>query len=177
MARKKNTVISVRCNDDTKEKLEVEGEIKNVTLNALISQILEKHVSWDRFARELGFVFLTRPFLRALLDNVDDKTLTTIAVTTCRGAMRDSILYLRGEFTTETFLEALDLWLAASNIQFRHIKKDNNDIFIVQHDLGRKWSLYFSAVINSLLHELKTEISQQQIGPHSITFEIKRGKN
>jgi len=177
MIKKKSEVISIRCDKGTKEKLEHESEIKNVTLNTLVGQILEKHSSWDRFARELGFVFLTRPFLRALLDHVDEKTITTISVTTCRGAMRDSILFLKGEFTLQSFLEALDLWFEASNIPFRHIKKDDRDKFIVQHDLGRKWSVYLSSVISSLLHEIKAEISNQQLGAHSLVFEINRIKN
>ena len=169
---KKSAIISVRVDADTKNNLEIESEMKSMTLNTLIGQILTKHTSWDRFAEDIGFVFLTKPFLRAILSHVPEKEMTNIAVTVCRGAMKDATIYMHGEMTIDTFVKTLDSWLAASHIPFRHIKDDNTDKYVVQHELGNVFSQYLVTVINSILNEFKYRASKQELTDQSISFEI-----
>jgi hypothetical protein len=169
---KKSAIISVRVDADTKNKLEIESEMKSMTLNTLIGQIITKHVSWDRFAEDIGFVFLTKPFLRAILSHVPEKEMTTIAVTVCRGAMKDATVYMYGELTVDTFIKSLDSWLAASHIPFRHIKNDDEDKYVIQHELGNVFSQYLVTVINAILNEFKFRIHKQELTDQSVSFEI-----
>lgn len=171
---KKSAIISVRVDPDVKNKLEVESEMKNLTLNTLIGQIISKHVSWDRFAEDIGFVFLTKPFLRAILSHVPDKEMTTIAVTVCRGAMKDAAIYMHGEMTFDTFIQSLDSWLAASHIPFRHIKDENVDKYVIQHDIGMQFSKYLITVINAILNEFKFNAGNQDVTDQSVSFVIEK---
>lgn len=171
---KKSSVISVRVDEDTKTKLEVESEMKSLTLNTLVGQIITKHTSWDRFAEDIGFVFLTKPFLRAILSHVPEKEMTTIAVTVCRGAMKDATVYMYGEMTFETYMKSLDLWLEASHIPFRHIKTESTDRYVIQHEIGLQFSHYLITVINAVLNELKLKAAKQEITDQSIGFVIER---
>ena len=169
---KKSAIISVRVDADTKNKLEIESEMKNMSLNTLIGQIITKHASWDRFAEDIGFVFLTKPFLRAILSHVPEKEMITIAVTVCRGAMKDATIYMYGELTVDTFIKSLDSWLAASHIPFRHIKDDDTDKYVIQHELGNVFSNYLVTVINAILNEFKFRIHKQELTDQSVSFEI-----
>lgn len=169
---KKSVIISVRVDEDIKKKLEVESEMKSVTLNTLIGNIITKHVNWDKFAEDIGFVFLTKPFLRAILSNISEKEITTIAVTICRGAMKDAAIYMYGEITIDTFIKSLNLWLAASNIPFRHIKENNQERYVIQHDIGIQFSKYLVVVVNAILNELKFGVHKQEVTDQSISFEI-----
>ena len=169
---KKSAIISVRVDEDTKNKLEIESEMKSMTLNTLIGQIITKHVSWDRFAEDIGFVFLTKPFLRAILSHVPEKEMTTIAVTVCRGAMKDATIFMYGEITLDTFIKSLDAWLAASHIPFRHIRDNDTDKYVVQHELGNVFSSYLVTVINAILNELKCRASKQDLTDQSVSFVI-----
>jgi hypothetical protein len=172
MGFKKSAVISARVSEDVKNKLEDEAEMKGSTVNTLTSNILTKHVSWDRFAEDIGFVFLTKPFLRAILDEVDERTIKLIATSICRGAIRDAVLFLKGDMNKDTIVEAFDLWFGASHIPFRHIKKDNIERYIVQHGLGKKWSIYIGAVVNVLLSEVGYRLENQKSQEQSISFDI-----
>ena len=169
---KKSAIISVRVDVDAKNKLEIESEMKSMTLNTLIGQILTKHTSWDRFAEDIGFVFLTKPFLRAILSHVPEKEMTNIAVTVCRGAMKDATIYMYGEITVDTFIKSLDSWLAASHIPFRHIKDDDVNKYVIQHELGNVFSQYLITVINAILNEFKSRASKQELTDQSISFVI-----
>ena len=169
---KKSAIISVRVDADTKNKLEIESEMKSMTLNTLIGQIITKHTSWDRFAEDIGFVFLTKPFLRAILSHVPEKEMTTIAVTVCRGAMKDATIFMYGEITVDTYIKSLDAWLAASHIPFRHIKNDDEDKYVIQHELGNVFSKYLVTVINSILNEFTFCIAKQDLTDQSVSFSI-----
>jgi hypothetical protein len=171
---KKSAIISVRVDEETKNKLEIESEMKSTTLNTLIGQIITKHVSWDRFAEDIGFVFLTKPFLRAILAHVPEKEMTNIAVTVCRGAMKDATVYMYGEITLESFIKSLDSWLTASHIPFRHIKDRNTDRYVVQHELGNTFSSYLITVVNVILNEFRYRTSNQEITDQSISFSIEK---
>lgn len=169
---KKSAIISVRVDTDTKNKLEIESEMKGMTLNTLIGQIITKHTSWDRFAEDIGFVFLTKPFLRAILSHVPEKEMTTIAVTVCRGAMKDATIFMYGEITLDTYIKSLDAWLAASHIPFRHIHDNDIDKYVIQHELGNVFSSYLVTVINAILNEFKFRIHKQELTDQSVSFEI-----
>ena len=169
---KKSAIISVRVDADTKNKLEIESEMKNMSLNTLIGQIITKHTSWDRFAEDIGFVFLTKPFLRAILSHVSEKEMINIAVTICRGAMKDATIYMYGEITVDTFLKTLDSWFVASHIPFRHIKDNDEDKYVIQHELGNVFSKYLVTVINAILNEFKYRATKQEITDQSISFVI-----
>ena len=171
---KKSAIISVRVDADIKSKLEIESEMKSLTLNTLIGQIITKHISWDRFAEDIGFVFLTKPFVRAILAHVPEKEMTNIAVTICRGAMKDATIYMHGEMTIDTFIKSLDSWLGASHIPFRHIKDDHIDKYVVQHEIGKVFSNYLITVINSILNEFKFKASKQDITDQSVSFMIEK---
>jgi hypothetical protein len=105
VASKGSSVITVRVSKAVKEKLDAESKMSGITLNTLVSQIITKHTEWDRFARDVGFASVTKPFLRSVLEHLDDKTVSTIAVTTCRGAMRDAIIYMNGKMEYSTFIK------------------------------------------------------------------------
>jgi hypothetical protein len=169
---KKSVVISVRVPLSVKEKLDTESALNNISVNTMISQTLKKHVEWNRFAANIGFVFLTRGFLRAMLNSVDDSDITRIATTTCRSAMRDAVIFIKGEETLENFIETLDLWLAASNIPFRHITGNGTSKYVIQHELGMKWSTYFSSMLKSMVNELGYCLSNPTLNEQTVSFEI-----
>lgn len=88
----KSSIISVRVHDKIKQKLVIESELESLTLNTLVSRTLAKHVEWDKFADDMGFVSVTKQFLKSVLDSVPEKTIETIALTTCRNAFKDIVI-------------------------------------------------------------------------------------
>lgn len=172
MHEKKSSVISVRVPEDVRHKLAIESEMDSLTMNTLISRILTHHVEWDKFAEEIGFVSVTKPFLRVVLDTLSDNALKHIATTTCRSAFKDAVIYTQGSMTVETILKTLELWLGSSHIPFRHIKKESVDKLIIQHELGEKWSIYFSTLISTLLNEVGYKLINEVKTQQNVSFEI-----
>jgi hypothetical protein len=160
--------------EDIKLKLEAESELESITLNTLVGKILTKYVEWDSFAEDSGFVFVTKNFVKSLLTEVPNKTIENIGKTTCKSSLRDAILYLHGEVDDHTFIDTLDKWLSASHIPFRKIEKNEKKKYIIQHDLGHKWSLYFSTLISSIIVEIGYSLDNQILDEQLISFEFNK---
>lgn len=172
MGTKKTSIISVRVEASVKESLSIEGELENLTLNTLIGRILKRHVEWEKFAEDIGFISSTKPFLRSLLDSVTDKKVEEIAKTTCKSAFRDAVIYRGGKLNLLEFLKTLDLWLSSSHIPFRHIIKNDSERYIIQHELGHKWSLYITILISSILGDIEYKIVNLVKTEQSVSFKI-----
>lgn len=98
--------------------------------------------------------------------------MTTIAVTVCRGAMKDATIFMYGEITLDTYIKSLDAWLAASHIPFRHIKNYDEDKYVIQHEFGNVFLKYLVTVINAILNEFTFCIDKQDLTDQSVSFSI-----
>ena len=178
MLSKKTSIISIRLPDEIKQKLERESEINGTTLNTLATQVLSRHTDWDRFAKDLGFIFSTRKFLKGILTDVSDKTVEKIASTTCKDAVKDVVIFSFSEVTLENFVKTFRLWLAASDIPFRFIPNSENDggRFLVQHELGPKYSLYLQTMSGTILNEIGYRVKNIESTDDSLNFEVELAK-
>ena len=171
---KKTSIISIRLSDEIKQKLDREAEINGTTLNTLATQILSRHTDWDRYAKDLGFIFSTRKFLKGILTDVSDETIEKIASTTCKDAVKDVIKFSFTEITLENFVKTFRLWLAASDIPYRFIPSNNKNggKFLVQHELGLKYSLYLQTMSGTILNELGYRVINIESHDDSLIFEV-----
>lgn len=94
--------------------------------------------------------------------------------TTCHSGMRDAISFIHGKIDIKSILDVIKLWLSASNLPFRIIDNVNTIEFRIQHNLGKKGSLYFGTLLTSLFAELEISPTRSLLKDHSaiITFRI-----
>ena len=172
---KKTSILSIRINDDEKEILNTESELQGITLNALIGQILSKHIRWDRYSRDIGHVFISKPFLRSLLKNIDNKHMEKIGLPLAVSSMREEVLFSKGDITIENFLSVFDMWLNSCNIPFRHIAEGELDKYIIKHDLGINFSTYLRKLVENTLNEIQFKFTEINNSEDNITFELQCG--
>ena len=56
MKPKKTSIISVRVEESVKERLSIEGELENLTLNTLLVRIVKRNVEWENLAEDIGII-------------------------------------------------------------------------------------------------------------------------
>jgi len=176
---KKTSILSIRISDEIKKELEQESELNGTALNTLVSQVLTRHTEWDRFAKDMGFIFSTRKFLKGILESVSVETVQKIASTVCKDAVKEVIKFSFSEITFETFVKTIRIWLAASDIPFRFIQNDSDvgGKFIVQHELGEKYSFYLKTMSETLLHEIGFNVYDLEITPDNLSFRSTSAQN
>ena len=168
-----DSVITVRVCSEVKEKLLMESKKKSITLNALIGQVLIKHIKWDMFVGDVGLIFLTKSCFKNFLQQMDEKAVRAISSSVCKEEMRNATIFLKEDVNIDNFLEVFDMWLESSHIPFRHIINTKHH-YVMQHDLGRKWSIYITTMTAALLADMGYKMINQKIEDHSITFTIEQ---
>jgi len=169
---KDSVVITFRINKDLKIALDKECAIKKVSLNHILNKTIEKHVKWDRFAEEIGLIFVSKSIFRNILSKMDEKDIKLLATTICRGTLKDATIYMKGTLNYQNFLEMLDAWISNSHIPFRHLNENGIDKYIIQHELGIKYSIYLSTAVNTLLSEIEYVLKNIDLADQTLNFEV-----
>ncbi|NQV39217.1 MAG: hypothetical protein HQ505_01520 [Nitrosopumilus sp.] len=164
--------ISARIEKSVKETIENECEINHISFNSMLNKILIKHTKWERFTREIGMPYVNKGAFRAILSKLDDAELKVIAASGCRSALRDATLFINDEFTLDAFTKTLDLWLEVSHISFKHSHEGKDDKYIIQHDMGTKYSIYLSVAVSAVLSEIGALVKVDNMTDQNLVFQI-----
>ena len=172
MKEKKLTNISARIDVDVKNILEMESELNQTSFNALLNKILRRHVQWDRFTQEIGMIYVNKSAFRNILSKMDDADIKLIASSTCRSSLRDAVIFLKKEMNLQSVVETLDLWFSASGITYRHMPSDKGEKYIIQHDMGEKYSLYLQTAVSALFSEIGHVLTNVNSSDNNLIFEV-----
>lgn len=171
---KPDAAVSVVVSRAVRDRLNRDAQMLGVSPKVLMAQVLTRYAEWEQFSREIGFASITRLFPRSVLEHVEDKTVSAIAGSTCRSSSRDAMLYVTGKADIFGLLKTIDYWLASTNVPFKHLKKRDNgcEFYVIQHQLGYKWSVYFSIVVGSILSETGYHAKDLAMDSESLSFMI-----
>jgi hypothetical protein len=165
---KQTEVLSVRVDHLLVEELRSEAESSNISLNVLVNHIFRRYTSWERDANRIGFVPITKDLFAALLEKLEEGQLEQVANKSAKNIV-DVIIYMRKKFDLETFLQWLDEMCRASGFAKKRVTMDTLYTYIVQHDLGMKYSIYLKTILQSLFENLHKRITPD-ITAQSVVF-------
>jgi len=169
---KKDSLIPVRVNIDLKNQLEAEAKKDKITLNALANKILQEHVSIISPFHELGWGFISKSLMARLFDHFSDEELIKMAKNETSEEIT-LIEYKSGEFNYENVLIFLTDFLEMYNLPYR-ISKNNGEEIFINHEMGRKWALFYAVVFENLLNKLDYKITRKKIQGSILSLTIKK---
>ena len=169
---------TIRIPKDVYDKIEFDALSHNSHVSTVINNILRKYATWDMFVSDVGFMYMQKPLLRAFFEKIPDKDITQVSKTIGYARTRDAILFIGGKVNIKTIVNVVKLWLTSSKVPIRVIEKEESIEFIVQHNLGKKWSIYFVTLLKELFSEIKISTIEEDIEDHTveITFALKPKK-
>ncbi|MDQ3969834.1 MAG: hypothetical protein M3275_15740 [Thermoproteota archaeon] len=154
-----NENISFRLPRNILYKLRQEAKQKEISVDTLMTQIAKQHTEWYVNASQIGFISVRKILIMKLLDEIsDDEKIKEIAREVARGS-RDSILLLKEQYNIpiESTLDFIESWIKEAGYPYLHdISGVGQNIhhFVIQQDMGLKWSLYLSEILRNLFEEL-----------------------
>jgi len=151
---KKETTRSITFRFPTKlvQGLESEAEQKNVSLNVLVRQILEKYMEWDRFGDKIGVIPVPKKILQTLGEDMTEKDVNKI-INALIPTIQDSVMFMKGDFDLPRCIETLEDYMRASGMKSDHRINGAEHSFIIQHELGMKWSLFTEQLLKEIFHK------------------------
>lgn len=174
MEKSKTDVVSIRIDDELKKKLREESELKQVNLNTLINQVLSKHVGWDEVGNKMGWMFLTKRSMGAFLAPLDKNSIISIAETVGKEEFRNSVQFAYGRVDYDSAIRFMETWLQNTETKYSHMYDLNQNKYIIQHEFGKNWSIYFITTLDSLFQDLGFKFTEQIADDLSCSFQIEK---
>ena len=161
---KRSESITFRLDSIILNKLRNEANQKDVSINTLVSQIIKQHIDWHSNAAKAGFISVRRELIVKLMEKVSEQDISSIVEYIAKTSNKDFIMMLRNQYNIESALDLIETWIRISGYPYRHevdnINTNNNNSYtttvhsyIIQHDMGRKWSLYLSELYRCSFEE------------------------
>ncbi len=172
LSHEKTRSISFRLPEDLVEEIETAAQLNNVSTNVLVHRILERYTSWDAAAAKAGFIPVTKGLMHELLAKVSDKELDEIAKRIEKKEFEDIMLLFKNQFDIASVLDIIELRAKVSGFPYRYNVKGKIHSFVIQHDLGEKWSLYLASRYREVFEDLGLTSMKFHTTPNTIQFDL-----
>lgn len=162
--------VTFRIPEQIIDSLEKFADTKQISVNTLANQIFKNYVEWDSTAVNAGWVVFPKPAIKELIDKMPLKDLELIAKNEAE-YHKDMQLLMLGEQSIMGLLIMLKQHCNKSGFSFTETIKENNIIhFIIQHDLGDKFSFFnkilYTKMVNDLGYKLDMETTKNTVALH-----------
>ncbi|MGI0024558.1 MAG: hypothetical protein ACREA4_05370, partial [Nitrososphaera sp.] len=86
--------------------------------------------------------------------------------------VKEILLVLRSGYGVESFLDMFESWLTVSSMLYAKEMKNNRYSYVIQHDLGMKWSLFLSTMVQRVFENMEIEKANFEMTENTIMFDI-----
>ena len=184
---RKTKSITFRLDTMVIEELQREANQGEISLNVLVNQVLRRFVEWDRYENKLGMIPIPKSMLSTLIDEtiqlakdakIEDlesyrTRIVNNAAETALNVMRDSVLFMRKDYSFWTVLDVLREYMKVAGIMSDHrIEAGRKHVFIIQHQLGENWSLFAKELLSKIFVELAKVKADISTTPKTVKAEV-----
>jgi hypothetical protein len=164
-----------RLEEQVIKTLAEEAVRKGISVSSLVNKILKNYVTHEKQFEELGFILVSKDFLRKIFSVVDDeKDIQDFGKEFGTTMAKEYVSYFYPQVNSHTLVQFLDYWFR----RFQSCKHmvENSDrsqkhYFTVNHDINIKFSIALKAILEGLIEPVsKTTVEFRDITANSLTF-------
>jgi hypothetical protein len=152
--RKKTVTMTFRLNENLITTLRAESERQYMSLNTMVNQILQRFVEWDMYESKLGMVPFLRPVAIELLKKMNTQEVIALAKGIGKSATNDAALFMKNKMDLDSFLSWLEVGMRNSCVEIKHNADENTQTYILKHELGLNYSLFYKTILESIFNEI-----------------------
>ena len=167
-----SVITSFRLNSELKKKLENTSKLKDITVNKLISGILEDHFAWDEFGSKLGLMIMLRSFYIELMDLLDKEKIIELAQTVGKEDLKALINFVHGKITLDSLVQETGMYFKKIHVAFKLTSNNDKLSYIVENNLGTNWPYYVVSILNAVLLEIGYKVANAKHEKKCFSFEI-----
>ena len=144
-----------RLPEDMLQGLDAVAKQEEVSQNVLVKQILDSYLRWDISAAKAGWVVMPRPVLMNIINELDEKKIIKIASDTAKIRHKGIVLSMQGKYDFDHWVQLIRDRSKKSGFYLKESTSNGKTTLIMIHDLGEKWSIFFKAYYQEMLHSLE----------------------
>lgn len=106
------------------------------------------------YRNQCSWMVMSKFVMKKIFAQLTEKEVEQLARETF-SEVKDILLFMTNKNDLEGFFSVLRARSKKSGFQVKEIVENNKTIFIIQHDLGIKWSLFSKTFYEGVLHSLE----------------------
>ena len=164
--------ITFRIEKSILNELRSEADQKMESVNTLVNQIIKSYVQWHKPARNAGLGYFSKVLLAKSMNHLTDEQVIHMTEEFCSDHLKDIAHMLRSSHTFSSFMDGLCFWLDSSGYRFRIDSLNGTDTYVIQFDLGRKFSLYFKTLMKSVFEHFNVQNAEAEMTDNTVILKI-----
>lgn len=167
---------SFRIEQDVIKSLERAAASRGMSLSSLVNKILKNYVTSEMYFEELGFLLVSKNFLRKTFQALDQKQIEELGKEYGLTIAKEYISYFYPQVNVDTLIQFLEIWFRRFQSCQHRIGKNNNNLhyFTVNHDINMNFSLALQSILAGLIEPIiKNTVEFTNVTPSATTFSFK----
>ena len=165
--------LTLRLDKELLDTLRKESDQKMMSINSLTNQIIKSYIKWYSPAQRAGIAFIPKCVLIPIIDSLAEYQIGNIAEQFRKSGYEETLLMMSKEYSLPVLLDLFDSWLNVSNMQFDRESSENSLTYIINHGMGKKWSLFLEKVFWYIVKDMQITEATFDITDGTVTFRIK----
>ena len=117
-------------------------------------------------------MFIPKSVLIAIIDNLADYQMESVADKFRKSGYEETLLMMSKEYSLPVVLDLFDSWLNVSNMQFNRESSEDSLTYIINHGVGKKWSLFLEKVFWYMVKDLGITGARFDVTESTVTIKI-----
>jgi hypothetical protein len=165
---------TIRIKKESDLVLEREAQRHGVSVNALVSNLIDHYVYSLRFFTSGGMLSMNNETLMALMENLSDEEIADTAYARGSQKVRESLMQRGMLVNYDSVIWYVSQILGEYNGWFRcdHIVEEKMDRLHLSHNYGFRWSIFIMNYIASMLKEVLSLKINTVILKNAVNIEI-----
>ena len=154
------------------DELRSEADQKMESVNTLVNQIIKSYIQWHKPAKKAGLGYFSKVLLAESMNCLTDEQVIQITEEFCNHHLKDISNMLGTSNTFSSFMSGLRSWLDSSGYNFRYDKSNGMDIYVIQFDLGKNFSLYFKTQMQLVFRQFDLKNAEAEMTDNTVILKI-----
>lgn len=120
-----------------------------------MNQIVKSHIEWHSSAPSAGFIPVRRELIKNLFEPMTEKQIDDLAHQLVKDLIGTALLIVVKNRDENSVVELLERWIRISGFAYRVEEESGHRAYIIQHNMGRKWSYYLARLFEEVAYELE----------------------
>jgi hypothetical protein len=153
-------------------KLQQLSKDEAISKSMIIDQMLVQYLGSRSASTLTDYIPIRKILLIKLLEKFTEKEVTEIARSIARISTKKIIYRLRQEHHIMSSIDVVEALIRISSHKYIHDVNYGIHRFTIQHNLGKKWSLYLYEIYSSVLRQFKFKKIDIEVTANQITFTV-----
>lgn len=172
VGKRTKKTISFRLDPKIIDRLSKAAKEDKITLNALVDQVFDNYVYWDRISAKAGWLLLKNDVIKLFIENISEKMLKKLGTRAAKIVMKDTMLSISGRIDLESWLLITKYRSVKSNFAYQELRSADATKIVITHGMGPKWSLFHKTYYLQMLKDLGKKARIDSTA-NSLVIEIK----